>query len=421
MKQYFKNLKLQSQLIIVSLSSIIISFILILVILPNILTPFYENNIYKMLEQPLQFINSEYENNTTGKTAYIIYSNDKLILSNNIHELLNTNNVNDIFDKINNSYGKFIFKNNTYYYNTKKLSNGSIIVLTNDNYIIEQQKSLNRILIPVMLFTLTLAILIPWIYSSYLVRKVGILKKKIDNIDNNKYKHDEVFALNDELNSLLNSIEDTRTSLQEKEKQKSSMFQNISHELKTPIMVISSHIEALNDKVITKDKALKVIKEETEILNKKVSLIMKLNKLNYLDSNTSFKEIDIVPILNKSFSKFKVIRKDVDFVLKIENKTNFIGTEENWETVINNILENFTRFADKKIEVTIDKDNIKFYNDGKHIKESLLKDIFEPYKVDSNGKHGLGLAIVKQTLILSGYKIKANNLDVGVSFEIYRK
>ena len=372
-----------------------------------------------MLEQPLHFINSN-EQNTNGEIAYIIYKDNNIYYSNNIYDLLNINDATKVLNYITNDYGKIKLNGKTYYYNTGKINNATTIALTTDNYVKEQRTTLNKILIPIMSFAVIITILILWLYSQHLVKKISIINKKISNIDNDKYNHNEKFFMNDELNSLLESIEDTKTSLQEKEKQKSSMFQNISHELKTPIMVISSHIEALNDKVISEKQALKVIKEETEHLNQKVSLIMKLNKLNYLENNTSYKNIDIVPIINKAISKFKIIRNDVDFSLETIDNSAFLGNEENWGTVINNILENFTRFAKEKIKITISKDNLKFFNDGKPIKETLLEDIFEPYKVDSNGKHGLGLAIVKQTVILSGYKIKAENLKDGVLFEIYK-
>ena len=47
------------------------------------------------------------------------------------------------------------------------------------------------------------------------------------------------------------------------------MFQTMSHELKTPVMVISSHIEAIEDDIIDKNKAIEGNKSETENLNQK--------------------------------------------------------------------------------------------------------------------------------------------------------
>src|SRR5574344_1246318 len=48
----------------------------------------------------------------------------------------------------------------------------------------------------------------------------------------------------------------TRIALKDKEAYKNNMYQTMSHELKTPIMVISSHVEAAEDNIIEKDTAL---------------------------------------------------------------------------------------------------------------------------------------------------------------------
>ena len=60
------------------------------------------------------------------------------------------------------------------------------------------------------------------------------------------------------------------------------MYQNISHDFKTPLTVIKSYIEAVHDEVEDKDKALQVIEEQTEKLENKVHSLLYLNKLDYL-------------------------------------------------------------------------------------------------------------------------------------------
>lgn len=89
-----------------------------------------------------------------------------------------------------------------------------------------------------------------------------------------------------------------------------------------------------------------------------------------------------------------------------------------WEAIIYNILNNFMRYADKKIEITLKNDNVIMYNDGPNIDENILNDIFTPYKKGINGQFGLGLSIVKKTLMLCGYEITVKNEKKGISFVI---
>ena len=76
------------------------------------------------------------------------------------------------------------------------------------------------------------------------------------------------------------------------------------------------------------------------------------------------------------------------------------------------------RYANKEIIININKDNIVFYNDGEHIKDSMLNKIFDSYVKGKDGGHGLGLSIVKKNVELIGYKVHASNKEVGVEFTI---
>ena len=60
------------------------------------------------------------------------------------------------------------------------------------------------------------------------------------------------------------------------------MYQNISHDFKTPITVMKSYIEAAEDGIQTKEETLNIIKEQLKKLELKVHSLLYLNKLNYL-------------------------------------------------------------------------------------------------------------------------------------------
>ena len=129
--------------------------------------------------------------------------------------------------------------------------------------------------------------------------------------------------------------------------------------------------------------------------------------------------VNVVDILESSVSKFKMTRPDIKWQIDIlDKKTDFKGSIDNWEAIIDNILSNFTRYAKKEVKITVKNHRITFYNDGPNIDESILNDMFTPYKKGINGQFGLGLSIVKQTLSLLGYEVIAKNERVGISFTI---
>ena len=89
-----------------------------------------------------------------------------------------------------------------------------------------------------------------------------------------------------------------------------------------------------------------------------------------------------------------------------------------WEAIIDNLLNNFMRYAKKEIKITAKNQKIILYNDGENIDESILNNIFTPYEKGLNGMFGLGLSIVKKTLRLLNYDITVTNIKNGVKFII---
>ena len=159
--------------------------------------------------------------------------------------------------------------------------------------------------------------------------------------------------------------------------------------------------------------------DKTDKLEQKVHSLLYLNKLTYLkDLEKSDEKINIRPIVESSVEKFKIQRPEVDFIVNASGKMIFNGTHDMWEAIIDNLLNNFVRYALKEIKITIKNNKITFYNDGPHIDTNILNNIFTPYKKGIKGQFGLGLSIVKKTLNLLGYEINVQNEKKGVSFII---
>ena len=146
-------------------------------------------------------------------------------------------------------------------------------------------------------------------WSSTVVRKIERLKNKIDNIDNPDYDHKIDFQLNDEIRSLALAIEDMRISLKNQEEYRNQMYQNISHDFKTPLTVIKSYIEAVEDGVESESTALSTIKDQTDRLEQKVHSLLYLNKLDYLkDKNKDSKElVDMEKMIKEEVEKVQVL------------------------------------------------------------------------------------------------------------------
>ena len=212
-----------------------------------------------------------------------------------------------------------------------------------------------------------------------------------------------------------------KITLQKGEEYKNQMYQNISHDFKTPLTVIKSYVEAIEDGIEDKEKGLEIIKQEINKLEIKVHSLLYLNKLTYYKDMNDYKKgnINIVEILQESVKKFKITRPDIKWQIDIlDKKTTFKGNHDLWEAIVDNILSNFIRYAEKEIKITVKNHHIIFYNDGPSIDSTIINNVFTPYTKGIKGKTGLGLSIVQRTLSFLGLNVIVKNEKKGVSFII---
>ena len=351
------------------LSIVLVIFLIILTslyfLLPKLLFPIYEKNIYEYLKQPLSFINDDtLENKIENNIAYIYITDNSTRISKNFLEIINTT-PKKLLKRINKPYGNFIYKGTKYYYYTSYDEYELKISITNDNYVHEIREDILSKIIPVLFITLIIisGLLIAW--SRRLVMKIEYLKKKIDNIDSDDYETKYQYHFDDELKILSDAIDNMHLNLIKEEEYKNQMYQNISHDFKTPITVMKSYLEAFDD--------------------------------NMIDSESSME-------------KFKFHRSDLNWKLIVKDKnTIYNGTKDIWETIVDNFFNNFIRYANKNIKITIKNNTINFYNDGDPIDDKIFDQIFTPYKKGIKGQFGLGLSIIKKSIDLCGYKKSVKN------------
>ena len=420
-----ENMSLNKQLVYVTLVALLICLVIMGILLPRFLKPFYEYSIYEHLKQPSKYIDPS-TNKMGEDIAFIIITRSGAIYtSDNLNKLLQNLGYKEILNYASESEtkGKFEYNDVTYYYLWGENNGAKNLILTDDSSIKSQERSLTRIIVPTMIATITVTVALLFTWSQYVLGKIKKLERKTKSLITGEKVEGREFIIDDELNELNSTIEQVDKQLKQKEEYKNMMFQNLSHELKTPISVIQSYIEGVNDGVVDKEDALKIIEEETSTLSRQVQTILHINKIDYMKSNKEYKDsrVNIDSIILDSVEKHKLIRTDIEFVTNLNNdkySNEFRGTEELWTSVVDNILGNFVRYANKQIRITVDNGTIVFENDGEKIKEEMLDRIFLPYVKGNKGQTGLGLSIVKKTVNVFGYDIAAENMDDGVRFVI---
>ena len=101
--------KLSHQLFLLILIIFAITFLMLGIILPQVVVPITEKNIYNYLKEPLEFIQSDIDKNLgDSEIAYIYKFGETSAYSENLHDLMKFKNVNDILSYIKDDYGRFV-------------------------------------------------------------------------------------------------------------------------------------------------------------------------------------------------------------------------------------------------------------------------------------------------------------------------
>ena len=280
-------------------------------------------------------------------------------------------------------------------------------------------------MLKVVLFILFIGWIASIFMARYLTKPLRILQKKVKDIAAHNWEDEVKLNRRDEIGELGKSVEWMRKELIRQDKKEQEFLQQVSHELKTPIMVIRSYVESIADGIFPQgdlSSSLDVIEKETHDLEKRVGELLNITKYDYLAKHKlNKKSFDISQVIKDKTDTFSWRNTEIDWVLNL-NSCNLSGDKEQIEVVIENILDNMCRYARKKIVIEMKEENdeilIRFWNDGPELKEELLEDIFNKFKKGQKGKHGLGLAIVKKVVNIHNGRVKAQNEDNGAAFYI---
>ena len=217
----------------------------------------------------------------------------------------------------------------------------------------------------------------------------------------------------DEIGALEKSLEQMRVQLKEQDESQKRLFQAVSHELKTPVMVIRSYVQAIEDGVGEQSNNLKVIDSETILLEQKISKLISLAKIGYLSSQEGkMAPQDLSLLLDEIIERLKLRRSDLKWQTDLD-EVYFAGNIDILNVLFENILDNQIRYGEKEIRISLKTTEGRIYieieNDGPPVQDELLEKIFEIFFKGEKGGSGLGLSIVREICHHYGGDISAQN------------
>lgn len=441
MKNYPLSIQIWSVIAVISL----IITLLIATILPTTLRDFFTDEIYATIDSAQALVLSEFDGNIYrdfispdffGNNSsvlenirtvkhFIIY--DENIISNSPIPNGFVHRVTSDFrnqSTISEQYVGQIGNEKVFYTITKDSLMANEIVLVSymmDSYREDLVQTLFRKLVSIM-GTILLFSWIPAIFlSRHLTRPLINLEAKVKDLTVRKWDEPIDLDRGDEIGRLGDSVETLRKQLIKQDESEQTFLQHISHELKTPIMVIRSFTNAIKDGIYPKgdlNNSLDTIEAESLRLEKRVQDILYLTKLDYISDLTDEKgPIDLKDVILKIVDRLRYVRTDLSWEIDLKPSI-ILGDLDQMRILFENILDNQIKYASTKVFIRSSDGNLIIGNDGPPIEEAIVDEIFSTFVKGKNGQFGIGLAIVEKIINLNNMKIQATNKEDGVYFTI---
>lgn len=262
------------------------------------------------------------------------------------------------------------------------------------------------------------------IAAGFISKPLKELEKHTLRIAQKDWKEPIYIKGQDEIGRLAEAMNHMQRELRRADEEEKMFLQSISHDLKTPVMVIMSHADAIIDGVYidSVEETAEIIKDEAISLEKKIKQMLYLNTLDYVLENKV--EDDVIKLNDMMLSiinRFEVINSKIEWDLDMD-RISIKGSAEKIQVAIENILDNGLRYAQEEIKIKLKREDdyavLDIYNDGANIDSKHIGRIFDNLYKDKTGNFGLGLAISKKIIDFHRGKIEVVNRDKGVSFII---
>lgn len=317
----------------------------------------------------------------------------------------------DIISKGNARYNK----DNQFYFGqlfkTKK-GNYIVIVTASDPYGFHELEKLRKVLLVVFAISVLLTYLGGKLFSHYSVKPLRAVITKVKNISaNNLHLRLEELKGNDEMGELVLTFNDMLNRLETAFSTQNNFVSNASHELKTPLTIITGELELmLGQKNISPEieASAKTILAHTDRLGHIITSLLGLAQTGFDGKKQNWQRIRVDELI---FAVVESVKKIVpESVIKVDfaslpSDEAQLYTEGNYnllQLALSNILGNACKYSSNQlVEVSARIENqrilIVIIDQGIGIPENEQQHIFEPFFRASNTHdfegHGIGLPL----------------------------
>lgn len=272
---------------------------------------------------------------------------------------------------------------------------------------------------------LLLMVLFVLIITKQLSKPLRLLQNAIDNFQSGTESHIDYDGPK-EFKDMVNSFNDLSLRLKETEQEnrrltdeKNKMLADISHDLKTPLTVISGYATALHDGLIKPDQVndyLRIIYQKSNRVADLINQFYEYSKLEHPEYSFEFEKLNVAEFLRELLvdiiDELNVNGYEVEVNFPDDEVGYIQGNQMQLKRVFDNLIANTVSHTPKgtllsfDMGCTAEKVLIRYQDNGGGISPEVADRIFEPFVVDDPARtrsgSGLGLSIAKKIIEYHG-------------------
>ena len=438
MKKLLKNLKTSDKITLsFSLFTFFSLFVLLIAINITYFCIWYADqkaeSMYDMNINYNSYTDGMSESNIEAFKEYI-FQKDTIIIPHGEEEFICSPGVSKkIHDNLDLIKGKFLYKSEgkTYFiFSQNYPSIWEVKILFDTTSYVKSQIIIIKLSLVIIFLSLFFSFFFWKKVSSYVLKNLKNISEKAKKIDiESDFEPIEInWNPEDEINILADTINKSFSKIQNQTSNLKQFITDVSHEFKTPLMVINSEIDVYNKKLEKKvlgeeewEKLLEKIKEKTNKLNRLLETFLLLSRIENGIETLDKKDINV-------WNHLQDITKNIIFWIESELQIHHNIVDEviiKWEEgtlslIVENLISNAMKFYKNneapRIEIGCNENSIWIEDNVVWIKEEDIEHIFDKFYRADTGREWFWVGLFITARIIELYK-----WSIEVSSERWKK
>ncbi|BBI32721.1 hypothetical protein KCTCHS21_21200 [Cohnella abietis] len=303
--------------------------------------------------------------------------------------------------RVNKEHGMGTIQGNKIMYVSQEMEGYTVVLYTPEKLL----KRMFHEAIRLVLASIAVSSLILYVIGFLLVwkitRPIVKLKEVVNRYDpyRGDLKVSQVGAT--EIDELMHTLQSMSSRIRNHHENQIDFLQTVSHELRTPLMSIQGYANAIKDQVVSQEKGLSIITEESYRLIRMVDRLLELTRLENPDCPQKDQVIDLNEMVSQASDLLSTNAAEHGVqIIWTEREAKIIVPAEQLFELLINLLQNAIRYASAVVRVSFETNKGEWFlaveDDGNGVPPELQDRIFDRYFKGEAGQTGLGLSICRR-------------------------